>query len=178
MAELATALVSECWSVAAAEGASLDPADAEAFVAEMAKLAPVGTSMLYDRRAGRPVEHDAIYGSVARAGRRRNVPTPTVDLIAALLEAGDPISCEARITASPGIDQMSATPGFCSVAWRSAWRTHSGTSRRSRSGLRFAKKKTSPHYVHGGARKQALHNGVATSPPISGLRAAPDRTLP
>jgi 2-dehydropantoate 2-reductase len=89
MAAVARALVRECWTVAAAEGAELDPDEAEAFVGDIARVTPpVGSSMLYDRRAGRPVEHDAIYGAVTRGGRRHGIKTPITSAIAAILEAG------------------------------------------------------------------------------------------
>jgi len=90
MAAVARSLVEECWTVAAAEGADLDPATAAGLVAEIGAMRPsVGTSMLYDRRAGRPLEHDAIYGAVMRAGRRHGIETPITAVIAAILEAGD-----------------------------------------------------------------------------------------
>lgn len=87
VASVAGALVAECWSVAAAEGAALDPADGPALVAQFATRPPVGTSMLYDRRAGRPTEHDALYGAVLRGARKHGIPTPVTDVVAALLAA-------------------------------------------------------------------------------------------
>jgi 2-dehydropantoate 2-reductase len=43
--------------------------------------------MLYDRLAGRPLEYDAIYGAVVRAGARHGIPTPLSETMAALLAA-------------------------------------------------------------------------------------------
>jgi 2-dehydropantoate 2-reductase len=47
------------------------------------------TSMYYDRMAGRPTEHDALYGAVVRAGARHGIPTPFAETVAALLAGGD-----------------------------------------------------------------------------------------
>jgi 2-dehydropantoate 2-reductase len=46
-----------------------------------------GTSMLYDRLAGRPLEYEQISGVVTRLGRRHGVPTPTNQAVYALLGA-------------------------------------------------------------------------------------------
>jgi 2-dehydropantoate 2-reductase len=46
--------------------------------------------MLYDRRAGRPTEHDAIYGAVVRAARRLGLDAPLARAMQTLLAAGDP----------------------------------------------------------------------------------------
>jgi 2-dehydropantoate 2-reductase len=42
------------------------------------------TSMLQDLEAGRPLELDALVGSVTEMGRLVGVPTPTIDAILAL----------------------------------------------------------------------------------------------
>jgi 2-dehydropantoate 2-reductase len=91
VAALARGLVSECWSVARAEGASL----AEDDVATMIELigngrGDGGTSMLYDRRAGRATEYDAIHGAVLRYGDRHGIDTPLVRAVHALLGAIEP----------------------------------------------------------------------------------------
>ena len=41
------------------------------------------------RRAGRPTEHDALYGAVMRAGSRLGIATPLVETVGALLAAID-----------------------------------------------------------------------------------------
>jgi 2-dehydropantoate 2-reductase len=83
-------LLLESWAVAAADGADLGPADVDAFFAGFGQVDPAGpTSMLQDRRAGRPTEHDALYGAVRRAGARLGVPTPLADTLGALLAAID-----------------------------------------------------------------------------------------
>jgi 2-dehydropantoate 2-reductase len=88
MAELAEAILRECYAVARAEGADLQDGSIGPLVASFARLDDSGgTSMLYDRLAGRPLEHDALYGAVVRAGERHGVPTPTHRTLSALLQA-------------------------------------------------------------------------------------------
>jgi 2-dehydropantoate 2-reductase len=90
VARAATALLSECWTVARADGAALTDDDAAALVAMMAAARPdTRTSMLQDRQQRRPLEHDAIHGSVVRAGSRLGVPTPLIELVDGLLSAWD-----------------------------------------------------------------------------------------
>jgi 2-dehydropantoate 2-reductase len=43
------------------------------------------TSMLQDWERGRPLEIDALVGSVAELGRRVNLPTPTIDIVYGLV---------------------------------------------------------------------------------------------
>lgn len=88
--EIAVAMLRECWTVAALEGAALSPDAAEQLVHAMAlRSNDGGSSTLYDRLAGRPTEHDAIYGSFIRAAARHGVPTPVCQMVQALLAAGD-----------------------------------------------------------------------------------------
>jgi 2-dehydropantoate 2-reductase len=47
----------------------------------------LGTSILFDREAGRELEWDARNGVVARLGARHGVPTPVSDVIVPLLAA-------------------------------------------------------------------------------------------
>jgi len=83
-------LLLESWAVAAADGAELTPADVDAFFAGFGQVDPEGpTSMLQDRRAGRPTEHDALYGAVMRAGSRLGIATPLAETVGALLAAID-----------------------------------------------------------------------------------------
>jgi 2-dehydropantoate 2-reductase len=44
-----------------------------------------GTSMLYDRLAGRELENELISGAITRLGRRHGVPTPVNQAMYALL---------------------------------------------------------------------------------------------
>lgn len=87
---LAVSLVRECWQVGAAAGADVDPDEAADHVTRLAEVPPVGTSMLQDRRAGRPTEHDALYGAVRRGGLHHGIPTPVTHAVQSLLRAGDP----------------------------------------------------------------------------------------
>ena len=48
-----------------------------------------GSSMLYDRMAGRPMEHQFLTGEVVRRGAALGIPTPLNAGILALLEAID-----------------------------------------------------------------------------------------
>jgi 2-dehydropantoate 2-reductase len=81
-------LVRECAAVGRAEGAHLDDDVAEQVASQLAgSPEQSGTSMLYDRLAGRPLEYDAIYGAVVRAGARHGIPTPLSQTMAALLAA-------------------------------------------------------------------------------------------
>lgn len=90
-ARLARDLLVECWRVAALDGAALDD-DAAVSMATALSTRPIGagTSMLYDRQAGRPTEHDAIYGAVVRAAERLGTDAPLARAVATLLAAGDP----------------------------------------------------------------------------------------
>lgn len=88
LAELARGLVAECVAVGRCEGATLADDLPERVVAGLAAIPPgTGSSMLYDRLAGRPLEHDAITGAVVRLGRRHGIPTPLNTAVLALLAA-------------------------------------------------------------------------------------------
>ena len=82
------ALAEECVAVARAAGASLGTEDARAVLESLAVVTPeMGSSMLYDRMAGRPLEYDAITGAVVRFGERFGVETPVSRSMLALLAA-------------------------------------------------------------------------------------------
>ena len=90
VAQLAERLLDECWTVARAVGASLSTDDVARVMDGVARMPVEGaTSMYYDRMAGRPTEHDALYGAVVRAGPRHGIPTPFAETVAALLAGGD-----------------------------------------------------------------------------------------
>jgi 2-dehydropantoate 2-reductase len=85
---LARALAAECVAVARAEGANLPDAVADEIVDWCAGLPEdLGTSMLFDREAGRALEWDARNGVVVRRGAVHGVPTPVSDVIVPLLAA-------------------------------------------------------------------------------------------
>lgn len=90
LAEFAAKVLAEAWTVGRAAGADLQPESAASLIPMIANQPPdSGTSTYYDRMAGIPTEHDAIYGAVVRAGARLGVPTPLNEAIWALLAAGD-----------------------------------------------------------------------------------------
>lgn len=81
-------MVRECWQVARADGADLDPDDGAGLIDQViSAVRGGGTSMLYDTRAGRPTEHDAIQGALLRRADRHGIDTPTVRVVHALLDA-------------------------------------------------------------------------------------------
>ena len=89
--ELARRIAEECVAVARAEGAQLGPEHVDAVVEQLATFPPdLGTSMLFDRIAGRRLEWDARNGVIGRLGAAHGIPTPVSDRVAAQLAALDP----------------------------------------------------------------------------------------
>ncbi|MFJ5362372.1 oxidoreductase [Pectobacterium sp. CHL-2024] len=87
--ELALAYLRECLAVARAEGAVLDDGVAQEIVDNFQRApADLGTSILADRQANRPLEWDIRNGVVQRYGRARGIPTPISDVLLPLLAAG------------------------------------------------------------------------------------------
>jgi 2-dehydropantoate 2-reductase len=87
---LARGVLREGAVVAAAEGARLTSADADAVLDEFASYSPDGgSSMLYDRLAGRPLEHEFLTGAVVRAAERHHIDAPLNRALLALLRALD-----------------------------------------------------------------------------------------
>ena len=69
----------------------MPPSFADELMALWASYPPeTGSSMLNDRRAGRPLEYDALTGAVVRRARAHGIATPCNDTLLALLEASDP----------------------------------------------------------------------------------------
>jgi 2-dehydropantoate 2-reductase len=86
--ELALSLAAETLAVARAEGAALAESEAEALVGIFERMDPdIGSSILFDRLAGRELEWDARNGVVCRLGRRHGIPTPVSDVLVPLLAA-------------------------------------------------------------------------------------------
>ena len=86
--ELARMLAAECLAVARAEGADLPDAVADELAGEFAAMPEdLGSSILFDREAGRELEWEARNGVVARLGVQHGVPTPVSDVIVPLLAA-------------------------------------------------------------------------------------------
>jgi 2-dehydropantoate 2-reductase len=85
---LARDVLAEGVAVATAEGAHLAPDEVDRTMSFYAGLAPTGgTSMLYDRLAGRHLEHELITGAVVGAADRHGIPVPVNRTLLALLKA-------------------------------------------------------------------------------------------
>lgn len=88
VAAVALAYLRECLAVARAEGAELSDAVPGEILARMQAFpVDLGTSILADREAGRPLEWDTRNGVVQRLGRAHGIPTPISDLVVPLLAA-------------------------------------------------------------------------------------------
>ncbi|MEI7062796.1 oxidoreductase [Dickeya chrysanthemi] len=87
--ELALAYLHECLAVAHAEGAVLDENVPQEIVDAFHHApADLGTSILADRQANRPLEWDIRNGVIQRYGRSQGIPTPISDVLVPLLAAG------------------------------------------------------------------------------------------
>lgn len=85
---LAARILDEAIAVAQAEGAGLTAADAEKVLDGQGALGPgAGTSMLYDRLAGRELEHHYITGALVAAADRHGIDAPANRTLYALLDA-------------------------------------------------------------------------------------------
>ncbi|RPD97822.1 oxidoreductase [Candidatus Pantoea deserta] len=86
---LALTYLHECLSVAQAEGARLsDNVPQEILAAFHQAPADLGTSILADRQANRPLEWDIRNGVIQRYGRKHGIATPISDVLVPLLAAG------------------------------------------------------------------------------------------
>jgi 2-dehydropantoate 2-reductase len=88
--ELALGLLQEAVVIGRAEGARLGDDEPERTLAAYAQVpTESGTSMLYDRLAGRPLEYDALTGAVVRAALRHGLSAPLNRALLALLAGLD-----------------------------------------------------------------------------------------
>jgi 2-dehydropantoate 2-reductase len=89
---LARGVLTEAVAVARAEGADLDSTDAEKVLAAYTDHFPPenGSSMLYDRLAGLPTEHEHITGPLVRAAQRHDIPVPLNETLLTLMRALQP----------------------------------------------------------------------------------------
>jgi 2-dehydropantoate 2-reductase len=88
VAALARAYLRECLAVARAEGAALDERVVDDMVDMFGRIPEdMGTSMLFDREAGRPLEWDVRNGVIIRAARKHQLPTPISEVLVPLLAA-------------------------------------------------------------------------------------------
>ncbi len=86
--ELALALLHEATAIGRADGANLSDDAPETTLAFFDALpADVGSSMLHDRLAGRPLEVDTLLGAALRAAERHDVPAPRTRTLYALLSS-------------------------------------------------------------------------------------------
>ena len=78
-------ILAEAVAVGRAEGARLTPDEAQRIMTQLLGYSPaLGTSMYFDRLAGRPLE-TAIPGAIAAAGARHGIATPIIGALYALL---------------------------------------------------------------------------------------------
>jgi 2-dehydropantoate 2-reductase len=86
--ELSRRLALECAAIACAEGASLSDDEALQLLDVYATLPPdSGTSILFDREKGLPLEWHARNGIIRDLGVLHGIPTPVSDVIVPLLAA-------------------------------------------------------------------------------------------
>jgi 2-dehydropantoate 2-reductase len=85
---LCHAILDEAVAVARAEGARLaDDEPARALATLFTFSGELGTSMYFDRRAGRPLEIDALTGAIVAAAERHGISTPINCILLTLLRA-------------------------------------------------------------------------------------------
>jgi 2-dehydropantoate 2-reductase len=88
--ELCHAILAEAVAVACAEGAKLaDDEPARAMATLFTFSGELGTSMYFDRLAGRRLEVDALTGAIVAAGARHGIATPLNSALLTLLRAID-----------------------------------------------------------------------------------------
>jgi 2-dehydropantoate 2-reductase len=90
MTRLAEDILREAAAVARAEDAHITEDDIHGTLTRFTTVPPDGgTSMLYDRLARRPMEHEFISGPVVRAGERHGIPTPLNRMLLTLMRTVD-----------------------------------------------------------------------------------------
>jgi 2-dehydropantoate 2-reductase len=82
--DVARHMMREAQEIAEALGVTF-PIDVERRIDGGAAVGAHRTSMLQDLDAGRPMEIDALIGSVQELGRITGLPTPTIDTVLALI---------------------------------------------------------------------------------------------
>lgn len=89
IAALTLAYLQECLTVARAQGAVLDDEVPQEILAGFQRApTDLGTSILADRQANRPLEWDIRNGVIQRYGRAKGIATPISDVLVPLLAAG------------------------------------------------------------------------------------------
>lgn len=85
---LCIAILDEAAGVGRADGARLPANEPEQLLATLLTYPPdAGTSMYFDRLAGRPLEIEALTGAVVAAGERHGIPTPLNRMLLTLAHA-------------------------------------------------------------------------------------------
>jgi len=86
--DLCRAILDEAVAVARADGAQLAEDEAARTMTSLFDFSgELGTSMYFDRLAGRPPEADALTGAIVEAGKRHGIETPLNGALLALLRA-------------------------------------------------------------------------------------------
>jgi 2-dehydropantoate 2-reductase len=92
---LCHALLAETIAVAQADGAKLAADEAEQVIGRLhAVPADAGSSMYFDRMAGRPLEIDALTGAVVATGARHGIATPLNQMLLTLARAAREVRIE------------------------------------------------------------------------------------
>ena len=85
---LCLSVLDEAVRVGRAEGAKLADDEAARAMATLMTFSPeLGTSMYFDRLAGRPFEVEALTGAIVKAGERHGIATPLNHMLLTLLRA-------------------------------------------------------------------------------------------
>jgi len=81
--------IEEAIEVGRAQGFKFSPNHLEMLIDSTREKPPIRTSMLIDREAGKPLEYEAIAGTVVKNGKRLGVPVPVNEVLYAALKAID-----------------------------------------------------------------------------------------
>lgn len=85
---LCHAVLEEATAVGRADGARLESDEADRILATLLTYpAEAGTSMYFDRLAGRPFEVEALTGTIVKVGEQYQIPTPLNKMLLTLLRA-------------------------------------------------------------------------------------------
>jgi 2-dehydropantoate 2-reductase len=85
---LCLAILDEAAAIGRADGARLPADESQQLLATLLTYPPdAGTSMYFDRLAGRPLEIEALTGAVVAAGERHRMPTPLNRMLFTLASA-------------------------------------------------------------------------------------------
>lgn len=85
---LCLALLEEAAAVGRADGAQLAADEPAQSIARLLAIPPdAGSSMYFDRMAGRPLEVEALTGAVVARGERHRIPTPLLKMLLTLTRA-------------------------------------------------------------------------------------------